>query len=131
MKLKSYKDLISWQKSILLVEEIYLLTSKFPAEERFGIISQLRRAAISISSNIAEGYGRKSVKEYLQFYSISYGSALEIETQLIIAKKLRLAAIENFVKSEQLLEEVSKMLYTMVFKRKEEMRSKVHPSVSL
>jgi four helix bundle protein len=78
--IRSYKELIVWQKSIALVKEIYLLTEKLPQSELYGLISQMRRAAISIASNIAEGYGRNSTKEYTQFYSISYGSLLELET---------------------------------------------------
>lgn len=119
MKLKSYKELIVWQKSIELVKLIYELTSYFPKEELFGIVSQMRRAAISIPSNMAEGYGRRSHKEYTQFYAISYSSALELETQLIIAKKLNFCSGEKFIRAEELLVEVLKMLYTMIYKRKE------------
>lgn len=117
MKINSYKSLIVWQKAIELVVEIYRLTKHFPKEEIFGIISQMRRAVVSIPSNIAEGFGRKSLKEYSQFYSIAYGSALEIETQLIISKKLQFVSDEEFAKSETLLTEVIKMLYVMVYKR--------------
>lgn len=120
MKIQSYKELIVWQKSIALVKEIYLLTSVFPKQEQFILVAQIRRAAISIPSNIAEGYARRSHKEYLQFYSISYGSALELETQLIVAKGLKLTSEDKFQNSENLLEEVVKMLYVMVYKRKEE-----------
>lgn len=115
----SYKELIVWQKSIKLVKEIYLLTESFPKTEVFGIISQMRRAAVSIPSNIAEGYGRRSHKEYLQFYAIAYGSSLELETQLIIAKELELVSERGFIQTEALLNEVIKMLYVMVYKRKE------------
>jgi len=118
MKLTSYKDLIVWQKAISLVEKIYQLTYYFPKEEVYGITTQLRRAAVSIPSNIAEGYARRSHKEYLQFYSISYGSSLEVETQLIIAKKLKFASPDQFAEIENLLEEVRKMLYAMVYKKK-------------
>src|SRR3989344_4380713 len=111
--LKSYKELIVWQKAMQLVEEIFILTDNFPKSEIYGIISQMRRAAISIPSNIAEGYGRKSAREYSQFYSIAYGSALELETQLIIAKRLGFADTKRFEKSENLLEEVLKMLNVM------------------
>lgn len=99
-----------------LVEEVFVLTNSFPKSEIYGIISQMRRAVISIPSNIAEGYGRKSAKEYSQFYSIAYGSALELETQLIIAKKLGFADAERFEKAENLLEEVLKMLNVMTSK---------------
>lgn len=114
--LKSYKELIVWQKAMQLVEQVFILTDTFPKSEMYGIISQMRRAAIAIPSNIAEGYGRKSAKEYSQFYSIAYGSALELETQLIIAKRLKLADIKKFDKAEDLLEEVLKMLNVMTSK---------------
>ncbi|QQG41097.1 MAG: four helix bundle protein [Candidatus Levyibacteriota bacterium] len=115
----SYKDLIVWQKSIELVKCIYQLTALFPKEEIYGIISQIRRSSISIPSNIAEGYRRRSHKEYLQFYAIAYGSALELETQLIISKKLHFTVEEKFKNAESLLNEAIKMLYVMVYKRKE------------
>lgn len=118
-RLLSYKDLIVWQKAVELVEAVYKLTSQFPNEEKFAIVSQLRRAAVSVPSNIAEGYGRRSKKEYLQFFSIAYGSSLELETQLIISKKLKFASEQAFKEAETPLEEVKKMLYTMIFKRKE------------
>lgn len=111
----TYKELIVWKKAIELVKEIYLLTEKFPRSEMYGIISQMRRAAISIPSNIAEGYGRRSPKEYAQFYSIAYGSALELETQLIIGKDLNLAKSQDFIKSHALLIEVLKMLHSMLY----------------
>lgn len=116
--IKSYKELIVWQKSILLVKEIFILTDKFPKSELYGIISQMRRSAVAIPSNIAEGYGRKSLKEYSQFYSIAYGSGLELETQILIAKELGLAKKEDFDKVELLLEEVLKMLNSMTSKMK-------------
>lgn len=81
----SFKDLIVWQKSMLLARKIYLATENFPKIEHYGLVSQMRRAAVSIPSNIAEGYGRKSSKEYTQFYSIAYGSLLELETQMILS----------------------------------------------
>lgn len=110
MKLSSYKQLNVWQRSIELVKQLYRLTQLFPSREQFGIISQMRRAAISIPSNIAEGYGRRSHKEYLQYYSIAYGSALELETQLIISRQLNFSKNENFILSENLLNEVIRML---------------------
>ena len=79
----------------------------------------MRRSAVSIPSNIAEGYGRKSHKEYLQFYAIAYGSSLELETQLIIVKELKFISEKEFIKTEALLNEIIKMLYVMVYKRKE------------
>lgn len=117
MKIQSYKELIVWQKSIVLVKEIYKITKNFPKSELLTLVNQIRRAAVSISSNIAEGYGRRSHKEYLQFYSIAYGSALEVETQLIISKELGFVDQAEFDKVNIVLTEVIKMLYVMVFKR--------------
>ena len=119
MSIKSYKELIVWQKSIMLVKRIYILTENFPKTEVFGIAAQMRRSAISIPSNIAEGYGRRSHKEYLQFYAIAYGSALELETQLVISIELKFRSNKEFIETEALLNEVIKMLYVMVYKRKE------------
>lgn len=114
MYLKSYKELIVWQKSIILVKEIYLLTDKFPKSEMFALSSQMRRSAVSIPSNIAEGYSRKNLKEYIQFLRIACGSATEMETQIIISKelypKLEYKNIYN------LLEEILKMLKTIIDK---------------
>ena len=112
MYLKSYKDLIVWQKSIKLVKEIYILTGNFPQNETYGLSSQMKRAAISIPSNIAEGYSRKNLKEYLQFLRVAYGSGAELETQLIIAKDLHKNI--NYSKAELLIEEVLKMLNVMI-----------------
>jgi len=119
MKINSYKGLIVWQKSMKLVKLIYSATSSFPKEEQYGLVNQIRRAAVSIPSNIAEGYGRKSQKEYLRFYSIAYGSALELETQIIIAKELNLINIINSKNIDFLLTEVIKMLYVLVYRHKE------------
>ena len=117
MKIQSYKELIVWQKSMLLVKEIYKLTAIFPKSELFGIVSQARRASVSIPLNIAEGYARRSHKEYLQFYSIAYGSALELETILLISKDLKFITEDDFEYVNRLLVEVIKMLYVMVYKR--------------
>lgn len=114
MSLQSYKQLIVWQKSIKLVKEIYKITDSFPGHELYGITSQMRRAAVSIPSNIAEGYKRKGGKEYIYFLNISEGSAAELETQLIIAKELYKKIDYN--DSELLLEEVQKMLFSIISK---------------
>jgi len=116
-KILTYKDLIVWGKSVLLIKSIYMVTKKFPREELYSLTDQIRRAAISIASNIAEGYGRKSHREYLQFYSIAYGSALEVEAQLIISKKLGFILNTDFDKINPLLTEIIKMLYVMTYKR--------------
>lgn len=86
--MKTHKDLDIWKLGIELVEEIYKITNKFPKEEIFCLTSQMRRSAISIPSNIAEGAARNSKKEFIQFLYISLGSLVELETQIIIAKKL-------------------------------------------
>lgn len=87
-KIKSHKDLDIWIQSMNLVSMIYNLTSEFPSSEKFGIISQMRRAAVSIPSNIAEGFARQTTKELIQFLYISSGSLSELETQLLISKNL-------------------------------------------
>lgn len=111
--IKSYKDLIVWQKSIDLVKEIFKLTKLFPKEETYGMVSQMRKAAVSIPSNIAEGSGRRFSNEWKQFYSIAYGSTLELETQLIISRDIELAPKQSFISSFLLIEEVSKIIRTI------------------
>lgn len=111
--MRSYKDLIVWQKAIELVIEIYRLTSKFPKPEIFGLVAQMRKAVISIPSCIAEGYGRKSRKEKDQFYLIAFGSALELETQVIIAKRLGYIDEKDSARADGLLNEVLRMLNKM------------------
>ena len=93
---KCYRDLIVWQRSMILVEEIYAMSKSFPKDELYGLTSQLRRSAISIPSNIAEGEGRKSENEFKRFLYIAKGSLCELETQVIIAEKL------NYLNSKQL-----------------------------
>ena len=87
--LKNYKELKVWQRGYRLCFEIYQLTGNFPQEEKYGLTSQIRRAAISVPSNIAEGYGRKTTKEYLQALYIAYGSLCELETQIMLAGDLK------------------------------------------
>ena len=86
---RSYRELIAWQKAMKLVTEIYAVTQRFPSEERYGLTNQLRRAAVSVPSNIAEGQARFSQKEFHHFLSQARGSLVEIETQLLIAKDLK------------------------------------------
>ena len=114
MQLESYKQLIVWQRSIELVKEIYKVTEEFPKLELYGLVSQMRRSAVSIPSNIAEGYKRKNLGEYVQFLSIADASAAELETQLIISKDLYKQI--DFLKAMSLLEEVQKMLITLIKK---------------
>lgn len=116
--INSYKDLIVWQKSFELVMEIYKLTDLFPKPEIYGLISQMRRCAVSIPSNIAEGFVRKHRKEYAQFISIAFGSGAELETQLLLSKELKFVSEKEFIKSEQLLNEIMKMLNSFSAKLK-------------
>jgi four helix bundle protein len=108
--IKSYKDLTVWQKSIELVVAVYELTENFPSEEKFGLVSQMRRAAVSIPSNIAEGRTRNTRKDFAHFVHIAYGSAAESETQLIVVKRLPFGQDLNYTKVEELLNEILKML---------------------
>ena len=112
----SYKNLIVWQKSIELVVVIYELTDKFPREEIFGITSQIRRATVSIASNIAEGRYRRTKADYVHFLRISYGSGAELETQIEISKRLSKTKHLNYNKVDDLLGEVMKMLNVMIQK---------------
>ena len=112
----SYRELIVWQKSMELVVVVYELTEKFPQREIYGLISQMRRSAISIPSNIAEGRFRSTRKDFAQFLRIAYGSGAELETQVEIAKRLKETKILNFEKVDSLLEETMKMLNTMITK---------------
>lgn len=109
-KTASFKDLIVWQKSILLVKQVYKLTSIFPTEEKFGLISQLRRAAVSIPSNIAEGQARRTTGDFVHFVSNAEGSVAEVETQLIIAVELSFCSQAQADTCLSLLIEIRKML---------------------
>ena len=108
----NFRELKVWQKAIEFSVEIYTITSSFPTEEKFGLISQLRRSAVSISSNIAEGSSRTSNKEFFHFLSISIGSAYESETQIIIANKLRYVSDLNFQELTKKVTEIQKMLHS-------------------
>lgn len=112
MKTQSFKDLIVWQKAYTLVLEIYKITKDFPREEMCGLSQQMRRAAISLPSNIAEGYGRRHKAEYRQFLSVAYGSLSELETQYLLAIDLDLLRKNEVI--ENLLREVGAMLYRML-----------------
>jgi len=114
--IKSHKDLLVWQKSLDLVENVYLLTEKFPQRELYGLSAQMRRAAVSISSNIAEGRSRGTRKDFTHFLHMAFGSASELETQLLIAKRLSLASDKECEASLSILLEVSKMLRAMISK---------------
>lgn len=110
----SYKELTVWQRAMELVSQIYALTGRFPKEEVYGLSSQIRRAAVAIPSNIAEGRYRGTKKDYTHFLRIAYGSGAELETLLEIAKKLPDTKGLRFVQADTLLEEVMKMLNAMI-----------------
>ncbi|MCM8539020.1 MAG: four helix bundle protein [Lentisphaeraceae bacterium] len=112
--MKSYKDLIVWQKSMKLVSEIYKVTRNFPDTEKFGLVSQMRRSAVSIPSNIAEGYGRGSKVEYARYVKISRGSMYELDTQVEIARTQDFLNNENYKKITGNLEEIGRMLNGLV-----------------
>ena len=116
MAINSYQDLIVWQKSIELVIELYTLTEKFPKEEIYGLTSQMRRAAVSIPSNIAEGRLRGTRKDFRHFLLNSFGSGGELETQLIIAKRLPKTKNLDYTRAVALLGEVMRMLNAMIGK---------------
>lgn len=112
--LKSFKDLKVWQKAYQLCLGMYKVTGSFPADEKFGLTSQMRRAAVSIPSNIAEGYGRKTIPDYVRCLYIAYGSTCELETQTLLSGDLKYL---NDNKKESLLErinEVERMLMALI-----------------
>ena len=108
-----YKDLKVWQKSIDLVVEVYKATAEYPKDERFGLISQTQRSAVSIPSNIAEGAGRNSDKEFVHFLAISNGSSYELETQILVGERLNFISKENSVYICEKLDEIQKMNYNL------------------
>ena len=112
--LKNYKELKVWQRSYNLCLEIYRITKGFPKEEKYGLTSQIRRAAVSVPNNIAEGYGRKTTQEYIRFLYVAYGSNCELETQLLLSGDL---SYIDSAKLEMLLEgvgEVERMLKALI-----------------
>jgi four helix bundle protein len=113
-KINTYKDLIVWQKSMRLVVEIYKLTEKMPREEMYGLTSQMRRSAVSIPSNIAEGRRRGGRNEYKQFLTISYGSGAELETQVELLKQLPFGNKLSYNDVDGLLSEVMRMINKML-----------------
>ena len=114
MSIHSYRDLIVWQRAMQLVITIYQLSEQFPKEELYGLTSQMRRAAISIPTNIAEGRHRGTKKDFLQFLRIAYGSAMELETEIEIAKQLPKTSGLNYKTPDLLIDETIKMLRSMI-----------------
>jgi len=117
-KIKSYRELLIWQKSIQVVTNIYKLTRDFPKEELFGITSKIRRCAISIPSNIAEGFGRNSQGDFKRFLNISLGSTYELQTQIEISQNLEYLNTENYKYLMESCVELEKMMNSLVSKIK-------------
>jgi four helix bundle protein len=115
----SFKELVVWQRSVQLTAGIYRLTASFPPSERFGLTNQVRRASVSIASNIAEGYGRSTRGEYLQFLGFARGSICELQTQLVIATTLGFCSNKEAEQAERLSADVSRMLIAMMKKLRE------------
>jgi four helix bundle protein len=107
---RGFKDLFAWQRAMQMVRAVYELTAQFPTAERFGLSGQMRRAAISVPSNIAEGYGRVTTGEFIQFLGHARGSSAEVETQLMIARDLHFSSDETIDDAERLCFEVSRLL---------------------
>ena len=113
-QIKSYKDLLVWQKAYDLALKVYKLTSAFPAHEKYALVQQIRRATVSIPSNIAEGNTRNHSKEYVQFLYVALGSKSEVETQLMLAKDLGYITAEDHESSLVRLSEIGKMLNGLI-----------------
>lgn len=113
---QDYHDLIVWQKALQLTVSIYKLTQPFPKSELYGLTSQMRRASVSVASNIAEGRGRLNAAEFRQFLGLAQGSIFELRTQLLVAKELGFVSSESFSGADALSSEVSKMLRTFIQK---------------
>jgi len=113
--IKSYKDLLIWQKGIQIVKESYLRCENLPNNEVFGLQQQIKRSAVSIPSNIAEGYGKNSTKNYVQFLRYSLGSLYELETQVLIAKELEMINETVLSTLSDLIVQESKMLNAFIF----------------
>ena len=110
MPVQSYKQLIAWQKAMELVKLVYDLTDDFPSDERFGLTQQIRKAVVSIASNIAEGQGRNSTKEFINHLSIAYGSLMEIETQTLVAEMRNYSTVEKRSQVMEMAAEVGRLI---------------------
>jgi len=115
-EIKSHKDLIVWQKSVQLSLAVYAMTNDFPQREIYALASQMRRAVVSIPSNISEGKARGTKRDFAHFLHMAYGSASELETQLLIARKLNYCNESKYIETNSLLSEVSKMLRVIIKK---------------
>ena len=112
-KIRSFRDLVVWQKGIELVKEVYKITKSFPKDEQYGLSSQMRRAAVSVPSNISEGHRKRSTKEYKQFLNIALGSCGELETQVVIAKELNYISINEEDFLTERIDHICRMLVSL------------------
>ncbi len=110
----NYKELDVWKRSVAFTTELYKLTARFPETERFGLVSQIRRAAISVPANIAEGWGRGSTREYIQFLTIARGSLMKLETHLIVGCNLTFLTQDDSKLASKAIEETGKMLNGLI-----------------
>lgn len=108
-----FKELQVWQRAMKLVKEVYIITTTFPNEERYGLVAQMRRSAVSIPSNIAEGHTRQTKREFKQFLAIARGSAAELQTQLILAGDLGFVAKEKIQPIQEEIEILAKMMSSL------------------
>ena len=112
MNIKTFRDLIAWQKSMQLAKTVYTVTRTMPDDEKFGLTAQMRRAAVAIPSNIAEGYGRQSLPDYLRFLKIARGSLMELQTQLLLTESLALTRVTPALK--ELSRETDRVLQALI-----------------
>ena len=116
IEIKTFRDLFVWQKAMNLVTEVYAITKKFPQEELYGLTAQVRKSAVSIPSNIAEGHGRKSTKDYVRFLYIAIGSLFELQTQLEIGSNLKYVTRDKFDLTYESSREIERMLSSLIRK---------------
>ncbi|MGP1311052.1 MAG: four helix bundle protein [Phycisphaerales bacterium] len=112
--INSYRDLVAWQRAMDLVELVYRLSSSFPPDERFSLTAQVRRAAVSVPSNIAEGYGRGSRQDYLRFLRVARGSLFEVETQALVARRLGYTSDEQTRELQEQVNAVARVLSGLI-----------------
>ncbi len=115
-EIKDFKDLIIWQKGMIIAEKCYQLTKSFPKDELYGMVQQVRRSSVSIPANIAEGYGRRSKKDYARFLNISQGSINELQTHLILCQRVRICEKKDIESIISLLQEETRMIISLIKK---------------
>lgn len=128
-EIKSYRDLVAWQKAMDLVTEVYRLTASFPGIERFGLVAQPRRAAVSVPSNIAEGYGRGTTADYLRFLRAARGSLYEIDTQMLLSVRLGLLAQTDYDRTLERINECGRILAALIRSLEDRIASSPNPGL--